>query len=148
LFVYPPYSAHWEINLGYTDYVRVHQEAAQWLESGPGQPRILTYWPATEELRRPIIGYVSRPLNVVETPEVTPGMILSAPPESYDMVYLYSAYWDPQESWLVKRALYRRMNQIFSRVGAMPEHELVARRGLKLRIELRRGKNWVRIYSK
>ena len=48
-FINPPYPFPFEDNLAYADYIRLHQQAAHYLELQPGQPRILTAWPASDE---------------------------------------------------------------------------------------------------
>ena len=55
-FINPPYPFPFEDNLAYADFIRLHEQAAHYLESQPGQPRILTAWPATDELARPFLG--------------------------------------------------------------------------------------------
>ena len=64
-FINPPYPFPFEDNLAYADFIRLHEQAAHFLESQPGQPRILTAWPATDELTKPWQGYVEQPLDVV-----------------------------------------------------------------------------------
>ena len=55
-FINPPYPFPFEDNLAYADFIRLHEQAAHFLETQPGQPRILTAWPATDELTKPFLG--------------------------------------------------------------------------------------------
>jgi hypothetical protein len=52
-----------EDNLAYRDYVVLHQGCGQLLWNAViARPRrVLTAWPANDELTRPYLGYVTRP---------------------------------------------------------------------------------------
>lgn len=54
-----------EVDLQYTDIVRVHKEASEFLEANYGGKRILTNWPLYHALTRPYLGYVESPLEVL-----------------------------------------------------------------------------------
>ena len=61
LFVNPPYGFSIEDNLAYRDYILLHQQAEDYLEARYPMARVLTAWPASDELTRPYLGYVTRP---------------------------------------------------------------------------------------
>ena len=65
LFVNPPYGFSIEDNLAYRDYILLHQNAEGFLEARYPMARVLTAWPANDEITRPILGYVTRPLRVI-----------------------------------------------------------------------------------
>ena len=44
---------------------RLHQHAEDFLEARYPMARVLTAWPASDELTRPFLGYVTRPMQVV-----------------------------------------------------------------------------------
>src|SRR5205085_577873 len=58
--VNPPYSFPWEENLAYRDFILLHRDAAHYLDEHSGDARVLTTWPATDELKNPYYGYTSR----------------------------------------------------------------------------------------
>ena len=59
LFSNPPYGFTLEDNLAYRDYIVMHAEASRFLAMRyPGQ-RVLTAWPASDELTRPWLGYAN-----------------------------------------------------------------------------------------
>ena len=64
-FINPPYGFAPEDNLAYRDYIRLHQRAEEFLEARYPMARVLTAWPASDELTRPYLGYVTRPMRVV-----------------------------------------------------------------------------------
>jgi len=61
LFLNPPYGFSPEDNLAYRDYVGMHEDAEHFLEARYPMARVLTAWPASDELSRPYLGYVTRP---------------------------------------------------------------------------------------
>ena len=65
LVVNPPYRFAPEDNLSYADFVRLHQSAERLIEQRYPARRVLTAWPASDELTRPWLGYVSRPQPVL-----------------------------------------------------------------------------------
>src|SRR6266850_1505088 len=75
LFTNPPYGFSIEDNLAYRDYVVMHSEASRFMALRYPRARVLTAWPASDELSRPWLGYVSRPFPVVRIEDFTPGQI-------------------------------------------------------------------------
>jgi 4-amino-4-deoxy-L-arabinose transferase-like glycosyltransferase len=92
--VNPSYGFPWEENLAYRDFVLLHRDAARFLEAERPDARILTSWPATDELRNPYYGYTTRPLKVVTAdnflrPELERAAARKA---EYDVAFLYSTH--------------------------------------------------------
>ena len=147
-FINPPYPFPFEDNLAYADYVRLHQRAAQYLEAQTGQPRILTAWPATDELARPFLGYVRNPLRVVSMRGFGPEDFASVPPESFDLLYLYSRRWEPPGNWMARFPLWTRMQErYFDYRPQSDAPDVAARFHLRLVKEMEQRGQWVRIYS-
>ncbi len=73
LFVNPPYKFAPEDNLNYADVVRLHQQAIRQIVARFPGSTILTAWPATDELTKPELGYVKKPLAVVTLARFLPG---------------------------------------------------------------------------
>ncbi len=99
----PPWFISPEDNLTWTHFVEMHQQAAAYVEQHYPQDRILTAWPASDELNRPFLGYVQKPLSVVHLENFTAEEILRArqQPEGFDVVVAFSTKFEPQ------RALFR-----------------------------------------
>ncbi len=97
LFLNPPWFISPEDNLTWASFVRMHQEAARYVEQHYAEDRILTAWPASDELNRPFLGYVARPLSVVRLENFTAEEILRAQqqPESFDEVVAFSTKYEP-----------------------------------------------------
>ncbi len=75
----------------------MHQQAAHYVEQHYAEDRILTAWPASDELNRPFLGYVARPLSVVRLENFSAEEILRAQqqPESFDEVVAFSTKYEP-----------------------------------------------------
>ncbi len=148
-FLNPPYPFPFEDNLSYADFVRLHQQAARFLESRPAGTRILTAWPASDELTRPFLGYVRKPLVVVPVRGFTAHGINETPPESFDLLYLYSRSWEPRINWLTRFAGFEKLQEnYFDYAPQIREDILVARYGLRLLVRYERRGQWVNIYAK
>ena len=96
LLIPPPYRIAPEDTLLYRDYVIVHKLAADDLARHP-QARVLTAWPASDELTRPFLGYVKQPLTVVQVENFTAAEMERAAQASdeFNVAYLFSTKWEP-----------------------------------------------------
>ena len=92
--VNPSYSFPWEENLAYRDFVLLHRDAARFLADKYPDARVLTSWPATDELRNPYYGYTPRALRVVPVENFTAEELerVAARKEDYDVILLYSTH--------------------------------------------------------
>lgn len=92
--VNPAYSFPWEENLAYRDFVLLHRDAARFLEDKYRDARVLTSWPATDELRNPYYGYTGRPLKVFPVENFLPDTLDSAAHQKsdYDVAFVYSSH--------------------------------------------------------
>ncbi len=101
LFINPPYGFSMEDNLAYRDYIVLHDRAEQFLESRYPQDRVLTAWPASDELTRPYLGYVSRPLRVFRVEDFTVEQLMAAAEirSQFDAAMIFSTKYDPPHSW-------------------------------------------------
>jgi 4-amino-4-deoxy-L-arabinose transferase-like glycosyltransferase len=148
-FINPPYPFPFENNLAYADFIRLHQKAARFLENGSGAPLVLTAWPASGELTTPTLGYVSQALHVTTVRGFTFEDFANTSPESFDLLYLYSRRWEPENNWLARSALLRRIERTyFGYAPQISEQMLVDRYHLRLLVNFERDGQWVRIYTR
>ena len=146
-FLNPPFPFPFEDNLAYADFIRLHERAAQLLEAQAGKERILTAWPASDELARPFLGYVRQPLNVVALQDFGRQDFDGVSPESFACLYLYSRRWEPANNWMKRFSWLQRLQQrYFDYQPEVSEPELAARYHLRLLASLERRRQWVRIY--
>lgn len=115
LFVPPPYRIAPEDTLLYRDYVVLHKLAADELSARYPHARILTAWPASDELTRPFLGYVKQPLNVVRLENFSPLEIerASQATEQFDVAYLFSTKWEPPHPLLEGLAFGKPLQERF-----------------------------------
>jgi 4-amino-4-deoxy-L-arabinose transferase-like glycosyltransferase len=148
-FLNPPYPFPYEDNLSYADFIRLHQQAARFLASQPAGERILTAWPASDELARPFLGYVGKPLRVVPLEGFTARDFNEVATDSFDVLYLYSRKWEPPENWLVRFPHFQKMQEhYFNYAPQIAEETLVARYRLRVLARFERRGQWVRIYGR
>jgi Dolichyl-phosphate-mannose-protein mannosyltransferase len=102
LVINPPYGFSLEDNLAYVDYIVLHQHAEEFVESRYPMARVLTAWPANDELTRPFLGYVTRPMRVVRIEDFTADEVLSAAElrEQFDVAFVFSTKYEPAQPML------------------------------------------------
>ena len=149
-FINPPYPFPFEDNLAYADFVLLHQQAARYLAvpygAEAGARRILTAWPASDELDRPQLGYVSRPLHVVPVDGFTAADFDTVAPGSFDLVYIYSRKWEPSGNLVARFSWVGRLQRrYFDYAPQVSEAELAARFHLKPVARWERRGQWVAI---
>jgi 4-amino-4-deoxy-L-arabinose transferase-like glycosyltransferase len=112
LFINPPYGFAPEDNLAYARVIRMHQAGiAELAKLYPGAT-VLTAWPMSDELRRPELGYVKKPWDVVEIDDFSAPQIQRAAQESavYSAALAFSTKYDPPAlfPWMGEEALDER----------------------------------------
>jgi hypothetical protein len=92
----PPYGFSPEDNLAYRDYVILHENAEQFLEARYPMATVLTAWPASDELTRPWLGYLTRPMRVLRIEDFSFDQVLSAAEVSsnYQVALVFSTKYD------------------------------------------------------
>jgi hypothetical protein len=97
LFINPPYGFAPEDNLAYERFVRLHLEGIHQLEHRYPGATVLTAWPMSDELRRPELGYVKQPWDVVPIDDFSAAQIARAAqePESYSAALVFSTKYEP-----------------------------------------------------
>jgi Dolichyl-phosphate-mannose-protein mannosyltransferase len=97
LFINPPYRFAPEDNLAYRDVILLHQSAIRQIVSRYPAATVLTAWPATDELSKPELGYVSSPVQVTaidnfSLPQIEQAAQSTAP---YTVGLIFSTKYDP-----------------------------------------------------
>jgi hypothetical protein len=93
----PPYRVAPEDTLLYRDYVLLHKQAEYEITRRYPNARVLTAWPASDELTRPYLGYVAKPMAVASVENFSEAEIEKAARASgtYDVAFLFSTKWQP-----------------------------------------------------
>jgi hypothetical protein len=99
LFSNPPYGFSLEDNLAYRDYIVMHAETSRFLALQYPGARVLTAWPASDELSRPWLGYVnaSQPFRVSRIEDFSDPQIDLAVRgrDHYDVMVAFSTKYQP-----------------------------------------------------
>jgi hypothetical protein len=115
LVIPPPYRVSPEDTLLYRDYAVLHKAAANELASRfPGR-RVLTAWPASDELTRPYLGYVKQPFEVFRIENFSDLEMLRAShaTDQFDVVLLFSTKWEPPHPLLASLPFGRALHERF-----------------------------------
>jgi Dolichyl-phosphate-mannose-protein mannosyltransferase len=93
----PPYGFSPEDNLAYRDYILLHEEGETFLEARYPMARVLTAWPAAEEVTRPWLGYITRPMRVVRIEDFSAEEVFSAADfrANFDVALVFSTKYEP-----------------------------------------------------
>ncbi|MCS7315303.1 MAG: hypothetical protein RMI94_08825 [Bryobacterales bacterium] len=95
LFWSRPLPAPLENNLAMVRFVRLHQQAAQYLEQHAAGRVVATTWPLSEALRSADFGYVRQGLRVRQIPDFTRRTLAGLRASDFDVVVLYLRDWNP-----------------------------------------------------
>jgi len=146
LLVNPPYRFAPEDNLAYRDFVLLHRRAAGVLESRYPASQVLTAWPASDELTRPYLGYVSRPLRVVRLENFSAAqLLLAAHSPDYDVALIFSTKYSPPHP-LPAPAFWERLNRRFFGYQAdLPPEPAAQMLGGRIVFRDQRGGQWAAI---
>jgi len=93
----PPYRFAPEDNLAYADVIRLHQQAIGRIVRQYPNSVVLTAWPATDELSKPELGYVRKPVPVIKIDNFSLDEIQKAAQntEAYTVAFPFSTKYDP-----------------------------------------------------
>ncbi len=102
----PPYGFSPEDNLAYRDYIVLHQDGERFLEARYPMAHALTAWPASDELTRPWLGYVTRPVQVVRIEDFSLDEVLSAAEfrSHFEVALVFSTKYEPARPLLERWA--------------------------------------------
>jgi hypothetical protein len=149
LFVNPPYRISPEDNLTYVDFVRLHQAAALTIEARYPNARVLTAWPASDELTRPWLRYVKKTVPVVHIENFSLPQIQLASEErdQYQIAYLFSTKLEPATPMFAAPFWTRLQERFFDYHQDLPPEVAANMLGGRIVYQARRGGEWVAIVA-
>jgi hypothetical protein len=111
----PPYGFSPEDNLAYRDYIVLHQDGERFLEARYPMSHALTAWPASDELRTPWLGYVTRPVQVVRIEDFSLDEVLSAAEfrQNFEVALAFSTKYDPPHPLLARWKYWENIKRRF-----------------------------------
>ena len=97
IWINPPYAFAPEDNLTYRDMIVLHQQATSLIAHQFPLATVLTAWPASAELERPMLGYVKAPIKIFGIENFSREQMKKAAetPGEYDTALLFSTKWEP-----------------------------------------------------
>jgi hypothetical protein len=146
----PPYRIAPEDTLLYRDYVVLHAQAEAEIAQRYPHARVLTAWPASDEMTRPFLGYVKQPLDVIQVENFSePEMerVARATVE-FDIVFLFTTKWEPPRPLLQRLAFGEALQKRFFdyHEDVTPERAASMLGGRIMRYE-NRNNEWVAIIA-
>ncbi len=150
LFTNPPYGFSLEDNLAYRDYVVMHAEASHFLSLRYSHARVLTAWPASDELTRPWLGYVPRPFPVVRLEDFTAAQIESAAPvlNQFDAALVFSTKYQPPHPMLENWAAWQHTKEkFFGYHRDLPPEQIAQRLGGRILFHKEVDGQWVAVIA-
>ena len=139
-----------EDNLTYRNYVIVHKEAADYLEQRDPHARVLTAWPASDELSKPFLGYVRQPISVVRVDDFSYSQLQLArlAAGQYEVALIFSTKQEPSASLLDRWPWWERMSsRFFGFHRDLPPEAAAAMLGGRITWKHRRGQQWAAVVS-
>jgi len=119
LFSNPPYGFSLEDNLAYRDYIVLHSDASRFLAMRYSGVRVLTAWPASDELSRLWLGYVntnaSQTFRVVRVEDFSVSQIDAAAKsrDRFDVALVFSTKYQPPHALFENWDAWQRIKEKF-----------------------------------
>ena len=156
LFSNPPYGFTLEDNLAYRDYIVMHAEASRFLAMQYSGERVLTAWPASDELTRPWLGYVnananaSQPFRVVRIEDFSASQIdvAARARDRFDVALVFSTKYQPAHTLFENWDAWRRVKEKFFGYhrDLLPE-EIAQRLGGTIAYRKERNGQWIAVIA-
>jgi hypothetical protein len=142
----PPYRFAPEDNLAWSNYVRLHQSADAFVAQHYPAGRVLTAWPASDEITRPWLGYVPQAVAIVRIEDFSAAQVLGAADarSSYRAALVFSTKFEPRH--LLRVPGWERLQERFFGYHRDLPPELIARiLGARIVFGQRLGQQWVAV---
>jgi hypothetical protein len=154
LFSNPPYGFSLEDNLAYRDYIVMHAEASRFLAMRYPGERVLTAWPASDELTRPWLGYVnanaSQPFRVVRIEDFTASQIDVAARvrDHFDVALVFSTKYQPPHPLLENWEAWQRIKgKFFGYHRDLLPEDIAQRLGGTISYRKERNGQWIAVIA-
>ncbi|MGO9577087.1 MAG: ArnT family glycosyltransferase [Terriglobales bacterium] len=146
----PPYGFSLEDNLAYRDYIVMHAEASRFLAMRYSGERVLTAWPASDELTRPWLGYINQPFRVLRIEDFSvPQIDLAARArDRFDVALVFSTKYQPPHPLLENWDTWQRIKEkFFGYHRDLPPEDIAQRLGGTIAYHKERNGQWVAVIA-
>jgi Dolichyl-phosphate-mannose-protein mannosyltransferase len=157
LFSNPPYGFSLEDNLAYRDYIVMHAEASRFLAMRYSGARVLTAWPASDELTRPWLGYINvnanarPPFRVLRIDDFSVSQIDVAAHarDRFDVALVFSTKYQPPHALFENWDAWQRIKEKFFGYhrDLLPE-EIARRLGGTIVYHKEMNGQWIRVIAR
>jgi hypothetical protein len=154
LFSNPPYGFSLEDNLAYRDYIVMHAEASRFLAMRYSGERVLTAWPASDELARPWLGYVnanaSQPFRVLRIEDFSASQIdvATRARDRFDVALVFSTKYQPPHPLLENWDAWQRIKEkFFGYHRDLPPEDIAQRLGGTIAYHKERNGQWIAVIA-
>jgi hypothetical protein len=145
-WINPPYPFPFEENLAFTDFLRLHRDAADYIQHWYADPLVQSAWPMTAELSRPELGFTPRPLRVHNLPDMSLASISAIDWRKAQIVVVFSRSWDPRGSFAGALPFRGLLDRLYGFVPNVTQEEARARVPFPVEATFQRRGQWVDIY--
>jgi hypothetical protein len=150
LFSNPPYGFSLEDNLAYRDYILMHAEASRYLSLRSPGARVLTAWPASDELSRPWLGYVAHPFPVVRVEDFSIPQISVAATvrDRFDVALVFSTKYQPPHSLFENWEAWQQVKEkFFGYHRDLSPEEIAQQLGGSIAYHTERNGQWIALIA-
>lgn len=145
-FLNPPYPFPYEDNLAFTDFLKLQLEVADYLTNWHPNSRVHTIWPMTAELSQPELGFVSRPIKVLNVPDFAPETLDSIDWSKVQIFVSFSQSWDPHASMLHFEPALRLWQRFFDYVPSASRVQTRERVLFPVTAHFERRGQWIDVF--
>jgi len=152
LFTNPPYGFSLEDNLAYRDYIVLHAQASRFLAMQYPGARVLTAWPASDELTRPWLGYVSggQHFRVLRIEDFSSSQIdvAAAAHSQFDVALVFSTKYQPPHPLLENWDAWQHIKErFFGYHRDLPPEDIAQRLGGTITYHKEECGQWVAVIA-
>jgi len=99
IFINPPYRFAPEDNLAYRDVILLHQQAVRQIALHEPNATVLSAWPSSDELSKPELGYIRRPVRTIDIDNFSAAELTKASTRAnkYSAALVFSTKYDPPQ---------------------------------------------------
>jgi hypothetical protein len=146
----PPYRIAPEDTLLYRDYIILHAQAEAEIAQRYPHARVLTAWPASDEMTRPFLGYMNQPMAVIRVDNFSQAEMerVARATGQFDIVFLFTTKWEPPRPLLQSLAFGEALQKRFFdyHEDMTPDRAAAMLGGRTMRYESRNNE-WVAIIA-
>ncbi|HYZ86944.1 MAG TPA: hypothetical protein VE621_21190 [Bryobacteraceae bacterium] len=144
----PPWPYPFENNLALVDFVRLHEDAARFLETSYPKRTVATSWPFVDAIRRPEFGYISQPFNAIGIDDFHRKNVLALKEKDPDVLVVFSKTWDSGVNVLRLRLVSRLLSRYYYYEPQITADDIRQELGLQPVVRMERRGQWIEIFAK